>query len=183
ELLAREPFDLVVSDVMLPGLDGLSLVTALRADATLSNLPIILVSARAGEESRIDGAAAGVDDYIVKPFSARELVARVAGTLRLAETRRRAREASDEAKRALQESNVQLQAALAVKDEFLGLVSHELRTPLTIILGMSRVLERMGFSDERMRDIAADVASSAEVLNGLVESMLLLARLDRDEAS
>ncbi|HXG26120.1 MAG TPA: ATP-binding protein [Candidatus Binatia bacterium] len=183
ELLQREAFDLLVCDVMLPGLDGLSLVSRLRADPALSGLPAILVSARAGEESRIDGAAAGVDDYIVKPFSARELVARVAGTLRLAETRRRAREATDEAQTKLLETNQKLQAALAVKDEFLGLVSHELRTPLTAILGMSKVLEKIGSTDPRVREIAADVAASADVLNGLVESMLLLARLDRDEAA
>ena len=82
----------------------------------------------------------------------------------------------------LRETNEQLQLALAVKDEFLGLVSHELRTPLTVILGMSKVLERIGMSDVRARELAGDVAESAEVLSGLVESMLLLAHLDREEA-
>jgi len=69
-----------------------------------------------------------------------------------------------------------------VKDEFLGLVSHELRTPMTVILGMSEILDRDDLPLERVRNVASDIAESAEVLHGLIESMLLLARLDRDEA-
>src|SRR4029079_1346724 len=74
-------------------------------------------------------------------------------------------------------------AALAVKDEFLGLVSHELRTPMTVVLGMSEILAREDVTIERVHQIAPDIAESAEVLHGLVESMLTLARLDREEAS
>jgi PAS domain S-box-containing protein len=86
-----------------------------------------------------------------------------------------------EAEHVLRESEAQLRAALAVKDEFLGLVSHELRTPMTVILGMSQILSRDGVQPERAREIAQDIAESAEVLNGLVESMLLLARIDQSE--
>ena len=75
-----------------------------------------------------------------------------------------------------------LTRALAARDEFLGLVSHELRTPLTIILGMSRILASGGTLPVDRREIAADIAESAEVLSDIVEAMLLLARLDRREA-
>ena len=68
--------DLVLADVMMPGLDGFRLLQAIRGNATISTLPVILLSARAGEESRVEGLQAGADDYIVKPFSARELLAR-----------------------------------------------------------------------------------------------------------
>ena len=61
----------------MPGLDGFQLLAALRADEDTRTIPFILVSARAGEEARIEGLRAGADDYLVKPFSARELVARV----------------------------------------------------------------------------------------------------------
>jgi DNA-binding response OmpR family regulator len=61
--------DLVVSDVMMPRLDGVGLVARLRADPRTSTLPIILLSARAGEEARVQGLDAGADDYLVKPFS------------------------------------------------------------------------------------------------------------------
>ncbi|BCJ40971.1 hypothetical protein GCM10010168_47300 [Actinoplanes ianthinogenes] len=91
--LARaDPPDLVLADVMMPGLDGFALLRALREDAELRAVPVVLVTARAGEESAIEGLLAGADDYIVKPFSARELVARVAGQLDLARVRRRAAE-------------------------------------------------------------------------------------------
>jgi PAS domain S-box-containing protein len=68
---------LVLSDVMMPRLDGFGLLRALRADPVLRDVPVILLSARAGEESTIEGLEAGADDYLVKPFAARELLARV----------------------------------------------------------------------------------------------------------
>ena len=69
--------DVVVSDVMMPGLDGFGLLRALRTEERTRSMPVILVSARAGEEARVEGLQAGADDYLVKPFSARELIARV----------------------------------------------------------------------------------------------------------
>ncbi|WP_167471077.1 response regulator [Cupriavidus lacunae] len=87
--LARaQPPALIVSDVMMPRLDGFGLLRALRADAALSDTPVLLLSARAGEEARVSGLGCGADDYLVKPFSARELLARVASNLRLSELRR-----------------------------------------------------------------------------------------------
>ena len=80
--LRRRP-DLIISDVMMPSLDGFGLLRALRADAELRTIPVVMLSARAGEEARIEGIEAGANDYLVKPFSARELVARVAARLEL----------------------------------------------------------------------------------------------------
>ncbi len=82
--------DLVVSDVMMPGMDGFAFLEALRNDPSTQFTPLILVSARAGEESRVAGLDAGADDYLIKPFSARELLARVKVHLRLAAMRRSA---------------------------------------------------------------------------------------------
>ena len=80
--------DLVVTDVMLPGLDGFGLLRALRADPHLADIPVIMLSARAGEEARIEGFDAGADDYVCKPFSGLELRARVRANLSLARLRR-----------------------------------------------------------------------------------------------
>ena len=88
--VARELPDLVLTDVMMPRLDGFGLLAAIRADERTRTLPVILLSARAGEEARIEGLAAGADDYLVKPFSARELLARVGSQLELARQRREA---------------------------------------------------------------------------------------------
>jgi signal transduction histidine kinase/DNA-binding response OmpR family regulator len=81
ELARRSPPDLVLTDAMMPGLDGFGLLRALRAEARTAHVPVIMLSARAGEESRVEGLAAGADDYLVKPFSAKELMARVRGHL------------------------------------------------------------------------------------------------------
>ena len=80
--LARaQPTDLVITDVMMPRLDGFGLLRELRADERTRHIPIMMLSARAGEESRLEGFQAGADDYLVKPFTARELVARVEAQL------------------------------------------------------------------------------------------------------
>ena len=80
--------DLILTDVMMPRLDGFGLLKALRADPCTSGVPVIMLSARAGEESRIEGMQEGADDYLVKPFSGRELLARVSAHLQMARMRR-----------------------------------------------------------------------------------------------
>ncbi|ADP81139.1 SpoIIE family protein phosphatase [Pseudofrankia inefficax] len=87
DALRAEPFDLVVSDVMMPGLDGLELVAALRADRRTASVPVLLLSARAGEEASVQGLEAGADDYLVKPFAAADLLARVRANVELARLR------------------------------------------------------------------------------------------------
>jgi PAS domain S-box-containing protein len=82
--------DLVLSDVMMPRLDGFELLAALRADTRTRETPIILLSARAGEEAAVQGLQKGADDYLIKPFTARELLARVESHLQLARLRRAA---------------------------------------------------------------------------------------------
>ena len=75
--IRRSPPDLVLTDVMMPELDGFQLLAAIRADPAIRELRVMMLSARAGEESQSEGLEAGADDYLVKPFSARELLARV----------------------------------------------------------------------------------------------------------
>src|SRR5262249_27327841 len=78
---AARPVDLVLTDVMMPNVDGFGLLAQLRAEPRTATVPVIMLSARAGEEARVEGLGAGADDYLIKPFSARELIARVGGTL------------------------------------------------------------------------------------------------------
>ncbi len=115
--------DLVITDVMMPELDGFGLVAALRGADDTREMPVLMVSARAGEEARLEGLQAGADDYLVKPFSARELLARVELQLLRASSRTelvRARREAESANRA--------------KDEFLAMLGHELRNPLAPML-------------------------------------------------
>ncbi|NOK14540.1 ATP-binding protein [Corallococcus exercitus] len=86
--VARErPPDVVLSDVMMPELDGFALMRELKADPRTAHVPVILLSARAGEEAKVEGLNAGADDYLVKPFGVRELVARLEGTVNAARAR------------------------------------------------------------------------------------------------
>ena len=87
EAIRAEVPDLVISDVMMPGLDGLQLVAALRSEPRTAAIPVLLLSARAGQEASIEGLQAGADDYLVKPFAAAELLARVRANIELARLR------------------------------------------------------------------------------------------------
>jgi len=106
--------DLILSDVMMPELDGFELLRELRSNPETRTIPIILLSAKAGEESRVEGLSAGADDYLVKPFSARELIARVQSHLQLAKVRA-------EAERSIRESEGKLQ--LSLKASAMGVFS------------------------------------------------------------
>jgi DNA-binding response OmpR family regulator len=80
--LRRSPVDAVILDVMLPGMDGFDVCRALRADPTTAAVPVIMLTAKAEESDRIVGLELGADDYITKPFSPGEVVARVRALLR-----------------------------------------------------------------------------------------------------
>lgn len=87
ELVRRTAPALVITDVMMPTLDGFGLLRALRADPKTATIPVIMLSARAGDEAHVHGLEAGADDYLIKPFSSRELMARVSTHLQLSALR------------------------------------------------------------------------------------------------
>jgi two-component system phosphate regulon response regulator PhoB len=82
EIARRRTPDLIVLDLMMPGMDGLSVCRALRGDERTSRIPLIMLTARAAETDRVVGLEMGADDYVTKPFSPRELVARIRSILR-----------------------------------------------------------------------------------------------------
>lgn len=106
ELLQQQPFDVVVSDVMMPRMDGLALTARIKADSALAKLPVILVTARGGAEASSAGLACGANDYIAKPFSPCELQARVHAALRMATLQSQLRDASREAGMAMLASGI-----------------------------------------------------------------------------
>ncbi|WP_158623258.1 ATP-binding protein [Corallococcus sp. CA053C] len=113
--------DLVLSDVMMPVMDGIELVQQLRADESLRTLPVILLSARAGEEATASGLELGADDYLTKPFAARELLARVQAQLTMAAMRMRAAEQEEHAEN------------LAQQQRWLEAVLNRLPTPTLLV--------------------------------------------------
>jgi signal transduction histidine kinase len=148
--------DLVLSDVMMPRLDGIALTKALREDRALQDVPIILLSARAGEEAHIGGLDAGADDYLVKPFSARELIARVGAILE----RRGTQEAADRQ-----------------RNEFLAMLAHELRNPLAPIRNAGELLARIHPDDGPTQALTEMLRRQVTVLTRLVDDLLDVSRI------
>lgn len=142
--------DLVLSDVMMPGMDGFALLRALRQDSASAEVPVILLSARAGEESRVEGMDAGADDYLIKPFSARELVARIDAHVRLSRLRRQTRETLRQAHDELDLKVRERTTALATTNQQL---ERELEERRAAEARIEALLERLGSvqADERRR--------------------------------
>jgi PAS domain S-box-containing protein len=112
----------VLADVMMPELDGFGLLRELRGDRRTRTILVVLLSARAGEESRLEGLAAGADDYLVKPFSARELLARVGAHLEMVRVRREAARREDELRAEARRAQEQAAAILeSITDGFVAL--------------------------------------------------------------
>jgi PAS domain S-box-containing protein len=116
----RKP-DLILTDVMMPRLDGFGLIRSVRGDAALHQTPVIMLSARAGEEARVEGAESGADDYLVKPFSARELVARVNALIETARIRRKAAAELEAANTQLR-NEIEARKASAIVEARLGAI-------------------------------------------------------------
>jgi signal transduction histidine kinase len=183
EEIRRSRPNLLLADIMMPEMDGFELLHAIRADPELRTLPVILLSARAGEEARVEGMDAGADDYLVKPFSARELVARVDAHLMLERLRRQAEDALRHSAQALRDAD-------RLKDEFLATLSHELRTPLTAILGWSQMIRLGRIDPDELKTAIEAITRSAKVQSQLIEDVLDVSRittgkmrLDRKSAS
>jgi PAS domain S-box-containing protein len=114
-----QPPDLVLSDVMMPKLDGFGLLRELRANPNTKDLPIVLLSARAGGEAQIEGLTAGADDYLTKPFAARELLGRVAACLQQAQFRREAREREQALRQEAETAKARIESILSsIRDGF-----------------------------------------------------------------
>jgi signal transduction histidine kinase len=163
---AREHLpDLVLADVMMPGLDGFGLLASLRADPRTRTIPVIMLSARAGEEARVEGLQAGADDYLTKPFSARELMARVQSHLEMARLRR--------------ESEAALRQADRRKDEFLAMLAHELRNPLASVRNAAQLLARLAPDEPRLGRARQIIERQVEHQARLLDDLLDVSRITR----
>ncbi len=162
DLLRERHVDLVVTDVMMPNLDGLGLLKEIRADALLRSTPVVVLSARAGPEAAAGAIEAGADDYVVKPFTTGELLARCRTSLELAEYR--ATQAADLSRSAL-----------------LAGVSHDMQTPLAVISSTLELLSEGGVTTESAKELAARARIRTSQLTQLVTQFLDWSRLNMNE--
>ena len=156
--------DLVVTDVMMAGMDGFELCRRLKADPAFAATPVILLTARAGTEAVAEGLDAGADDYVVKPFSLRELEARIAAHLR-----------SREIERQLHER----EGRLAAIGQMTSAVVHDLRNPLTLIKGYADLAHALALRGGDAATIAREletVRNESDRLRRMIEEILDYAR-------
>ena len=156
----KSPPDLIIADLMMPGLDGLSLLGALRDDPRLADIPVMVLSARANEDASIDALSAGADDYLPKPFTARELQARVAVQL----ARSRLRRAERAAREVAEQSSF-------MKDELVLMLSNSLRSPLNVMLNTISVLKEQAFGTEEARRAVEIIRASTREQHRLIDEV------------
>jgi len=179
----------------MPRMDGFGLLAGIRADPDLRDLPVILLSARAGEEARVEGLDAGADDYLVKPFSARELLARVRSNLELARLRQEARDtllhanevleqrvAAEIEQRAKAEESLRQSQKMEAIGHLTGGVAHDFNNLLTVIGGGVETLQRiltvasLGADELRVKRALGMIAQGADRAATLTHRLLAFAR-------
>jgi signal transduction histidine kinase len=161
----RQPPDLVLADIMMPNLNGFELLSAVRANEQTQFVPVILLSARAGAEARVEGLQAGADDYVAKPFTARELVGCIDAHLKLARLQKEYRDALSENDRR--------------KDEFLAMLAHELRNPLAPLLTGLHLLRMPGNRRESVEEMYDLMERQIGHLVRLVDDLMEVSRTTR----
>ncbi len=155
--------DLIVSDVMMPGMDGHELCRRLRADPSLAAVPVILLTARAGSEAVVEGLEVGADDYVVKPFALRELEARIAAHLRAREIERQLHER---------------ESRLVAIGQMTSSVVHDLRNPLTLLVGYVDLAHRLAVrgGESVIAEELEQVQAASDRLRRMIEEILDFAR-------
>lgn len=159
--------DIILSDVMMPELDGIGLLRELRSRPATSSIPVILISARADEGVAVESLSQGADDYIYKPFSAKELLARITTHYELAQARK-------------------YSTQIELKESFLGLAAHELRTPLTPLKLFVQLLKKSLISSELAESVEIgkffqEIEKSTTRLEHLTELTLSTLSLQADK--
>src|SRR5438874_6614410 len=174
------PPDLIVSDIMMPGLDGIALARKVRGEPRTAGVPVILLSAREEVESKVAGFEAGADDYVHKPFDLQELRARIELHLRLRTQAQKLREALEQLKKA-DASLVQSEKMEALGRMIAG-VAHEMNNPIHFLRGNLALLRKRVALDGAA-PLLADIDESVERITAVTRQLLLFGRKQSSDSS
>ena len=170
--------DLLLSDIMMPRLDGFGLLKKLRNHAETKNIPVIFLSARAGEEAKVEGLDAGADDYLVKPFSAKELIVRVNYHI----SEKKYRQLSEDLEIIVQKRTKELQRSNEDLLQFAHVASHDLKEPVRKFKTfIGRLQEEYGnILPEKGRDYLNRMTVAADRMSSMIEGVLKYSSLNEE---
>lgn len=186
--------DIILLDVVIPGIDGFTLCEILKKSKSTFNIPIIFITSKTDKDSIKKGFDLGAQDYVTKPFNGTELLARIRTHLKLKFQQQKLVRLNVELEKLVASRTIKLgntmnklekaQERLSnlekAKNDFLHLISHELRTPLNSILGFSNVLQK-AITDRQHREFLSSIISSGKTLNRLSEIAILIASLQTEK--
>ncbi|HEY3488666.1 MAG TPA: ATP-binding protein [Candidatus Deferrimicrobiaceae bacterium] len=184
------PPSLVLTDVMMPGLDGFGLLERLKFDPLTASVAVVMLTARAELGEKLRGLEIGADDYVLKPFNPRELLARITAQVSLRRAQRQLEHYATELERLVEEQvgeirrqNRTLEDAQHEMEDFLFIASHDLQAPLVTIAGYAHLLQtrlqsHLGAVEVRA---AERIQLAVKAMQALIDSLLALARVRHRE--
>ena len=174
ELMRSKPFDLVLLDIMMPGMDGYEVLAAMKSDAALQLIPVIMISALSEVQSVVRCIEAGAEDYLSKPFDAILLKARIGACLEKKRARDRASLLFDQ----LQQNYKRLQELEKLRDDMRNMIVHDLRTPLTGVIVGVEMLEKYGALNEAQREMMTIALGGGRTLLGMINDLLDVEKME-----
>lgn len=183
EMLGKSNFDLVLLDILMPGMDGFEVCRIIRSKYPGHEVPIVFLTARSDIDSVIRGFELGAQDYLTKPFKTEELLARVRTQVELKKQNEQLERMNENLEQKVKERTNELEKAYQqlgvlenAKNNFLSLISHELRTPLNILNGFTEILQDSLTEQEHLESLRY-IRESTEKLINLSETALLITEI------